>query len=524
MTFQCPELVAEYTNIVGTGDPSLNGAVAGYRTFKSVLSDGDVCVYTITGPASEESGFAVYHASSNTLTRTSVISSTNGNNKVIFAAGAKMISITAPVSLMLPTIIPPPVLDIDLMNAGGALDPRVTFTRPSTAAYYTAAGLLATAAINAPRFDYDPVSHALNGVLVESASTNLLLQSNDLTTTWNGSNSGATTITNNAVVSPDGATNAASIVNNSATTFSYGRHQGPITITAGASYVLSVFAKKKDYQYLTLRVDGSVSLATRQAHFDLQNGTATIDSGTTGVTAVFIQNVGNGWYRCAMVVAMGASDTTADAYFFYTDSATLQVQMTSTIGQGVYIYGSQFEPANLGYPTSYIATTAAQVTRAGDALSVPTSAFGFNPMAGSYVLEYMTPNAAVMTNTPRTFIQVGGGGVNGILVAAGFPSGSAYFKNLSNTAFASAALDTTTFSVGSPGRIALGYSAASVYQAAAGVLNGVTAGAGFVANDAIAIILSGNSVINAWQRRLTYWNFQLPPTMAQLLTFPGVNP
>ena len=58
----------------------------------------------------------------------------------------------------------------------------VTFTRASTATYTDSAGALQTAAIDAPRFDYNPTTLAPLGFLVEEARTNLLLNSGTLVT------------------------------------------------------------------------------------------------------------------------------------------------------------------------------------------------------------------------------------------------------------------------------------------------------------------------------------------------------
>jgi hypothetical protein len=69
-----------------------------------------------------------------------------------------------------------PSLSLDFMTPG-LLDPRITFTRASTATYTDQNGTIQTAATNAPRWDYDPVTHALRGLLIEEARTNLLLNS-----------------------------------------------------------------------------------------------------------------------------------------------------------------------------------------------------------------------------------------------------------------------------------------------------------------------------------------------------------
>jgi hypothetical protein len=74
-----------------------------------------------------------------------------------------------------------PSLSLDFMSPG-QLDPRITYTRASPASYTDVTGTIQTAAINAPRWDYDPVTHVLRGLLIEEARTNLLLNSATLGT------------------------------------------------------------------------------------------------------------------------------------------------------------------------------------------------------------------------------------------------------------------------------------------------------------------------------------------------------
>ena len=69
-----------------------------------------------------------------------------------------------------------PTLNLNFA-AAGRLDSRVTFTRSSTATYTNQIGLIQSAAVNEPRFDYDPVTLAARGLLVEESRTNLLTYS-----------------------------------------------------------------------------------------------------------------------------------------------------------------------------------------------------------------------------------------------------------------------------------------------------------------------------------------------------------
>ena len=77
----------------------------------------------------------------------------------------------------------PPGLTADLsFMTAGTLPPGVVFTRASPATYIDATGTRQTAATNAPRWTYDPVTLALRGLLMETAKTNLLLNSATLGT------------------------------------------------------------------------------------------------------------------------------------------------------------------------------------------------------------------------------------------------------------------------------------------------------------------------------------------------------
>lgn len=60
--------------------------------------------------------------------------------------------------------------------------PTPTFTRASAATFIGSNGLIQTAAINAPRFDYDPVTLVSKGLLIEEQRINSLLNSDTLST------------------------------------------------------------------------------------------------------------------------------------------------------------------------------------------------------------------------------------------------------------------------------------------------------------------------------------------------------
>lgn len=92
--------VLETSTTTGTGNFTLAGAVAGYRAFSAVCATGDTFSYTIYGvdgsgvPTGEwEVGLGTY-SGANTLTRTTVQSSSNANAAVNFSAGTKQVALT----------------------------------------------------------------------------------------------------------------------------------------------------------------------------------------------------------------------------------------------------------------------------------------------------------------------------------------------------------------------------------------------------------------------------------------------
>ena len=69
-----------------------------------------------------------------------------------------------------------PRLALDFTTA--ILDPRITFTRAAASATrINASGVIEIVAADTPRFDFDPVTLVCRGLLIESARTNLLLNS-----------------------------------------------------------------------------------------------------------------------------------------------------------------------------------------------------------------------------------------------------------------------------------------------------------------------------------------------------------
>lgn len=90
--------VKETTTTSGTGAVTLLGAAVGYQTFLAAIGNGNACYYCIADQAGTnwEIGVGTYTSSTNTLSRTTVLASSNSNSLVSFGSNTKDVFVTAP--------------------------------------------------------------------------------------------------------------------------------------------------------------------------------------------------------------------------------------------------------------------------------------------------------------------------------------------------------------------------------------------------------------------------------------------
>ena len=262
-----------------------------------------------------------------------------------------------------PTIRPALTLDFEKSKK---LDPRITFTRSSTATYLDAAtGLVKTAPSGVARFEKE-------GLLIEESRTNLVIYSEDLTQS-NWVKYGVT-ITSNAVAAPDGNTSADKMFSTAGAAL-LAVQQAKTGLTNAAQYTRSVFFKAAELTSATMQIGGTTE-GTILCVVDLSNGTST----NGGVVTAYQ----NGWYKVERTFTM--SGTTNDFYLRLPDS--------SSTNDGVYVWGAQLEAG--GFPTSYIPTSGSTVTRAADVCEA-TLPNVLNGSEGVFV-TYATPQNPSLNN------------------------------------------------------------------------------------------------------------------------------
>ncbi len=264
-----------------------------------------------------------------------------------------------------------PCLNLDFAASRGAFDPRLSFTRATTASYLGQNGLIKTAVAGQPRIDFDYLGNCL-GFLIEEARTNLLTYSEQFdNAAWTKV---GTTVSANAATAPDGTTTD-DLVKEDSTTGSHSIYQGVSKAASSITYTASVFLKAGpgSQRWPVLFLMESTN-GVKTGPIDLTTGSFTgaasaFGSGFTLISSS-ITNFGGGIYR----VSITATSSTAP-------SIVLNLPLCNTSGgnstytgdntSGIYAWGAQIEAG--AFATSYIPTTSAGVTRNADVCSMRTA-------------------------------------------------------------------------------------------------------------------------------------------------------
>ena len=264
-----------------------------------------------------------------------------------------------------------------------------TVVRNTTATRVDENGLIEVVGANVPRLNY-AIGGGCPSWLIEPQATNLVPYSEDFSNaSWLKI---STTITSDNILSPDGTITADKLIASAVG----GSHRiaDLITLNDNQDYVLSVFAKKSEYNYIALQINPKSNVFTATI-FDLNAGVVVGQpAGATAPIESNIEDLGNGWFRCSVKINASTGVAITDARIFVINNST-SVSFTGDGTSGIYIWGAQLEEGGL---TSYIPTNGTAVTRNADVLTVAP------PSGTTEIVETFADNSTnTITTIPATY-------------------------------------------------------------------------------------------------------------------------
>jgi len=272
--------------------------------------------------------------------------------------------------------------------------PTPVFTRASTATFVGSNGLIQSAAINAARFDHDPVTLASRGLLIEEGRTNLFARSAEFDNGyWTKSE---LSISADNEISPDGGMNADTITAVIQAPSIY----RPVACVASTVYTLSFYVK------LGTLTAAAYKFAVR----DDTNGVFIDGAITPNITPVTTE-----WRRVTYTFTTPVGCILVRPYLIRAGIAT-----TGTF----YLWGAQLEAGS--FPTSYIpTTTTASVVRSADVCSITGANFTsfYNQSEGTIIGQGIVDTVGVGIVFP-TFANFNDGTANNRVALGATNSGN----------------------------------------------------------------------------------------------------
>lgn len=273
------------------------------------------------------------------------------------AEAASSAAATGYVAPPFPDVWAPLSDDLKMISGYPVNTKLLSFTRASTATYIDKSGVLQTAAINEARFEKQ-------GLLIESASTNGLTYSGDLTNAAWAVAQG----TKAPQPAPDGSSTAVKFTpNTSSVTHLISQS---FSATAGQTYTMSIFVKAAELTKCIVQIGNFGNQTNPQAvRVDMAAKTAV---GTVDQSRVSIAEIADGWLRVSTTSTVLASppNTTLIIGVLATDNSW-SLTPTGDGSSGFYVWGGQIE--NNIAASSYIPTLSSAVTRAADDCSAQRS-------------------------------------------------------------------------------------------------------------------------------------------------------
>jgi hypothetical protein len=254
-----------------------------------------------------------------------------------------------------------------------------TVTRASTKNILGSAGLYVSVANNVPAFEFN-ADGTYRGLLVEPGATNIVERSQEFDNAYWTKTRGA--VTANTTVAPDGTTTADTLTCNTTSVGGFLVLRSGLTVVTATTYTMSCYMKKGTLDFcLFIALDGANGV---RQWFDLNTGTvassSTLGTGWTKSGAT-IEDVGNGWYRCAFAFVTGSTSLQTNYY----PSVPADLNSDVTTGDIGILWQAQVELGSVA--TSPIVTTAGTASRVADVVSLTGASSLIGQASGTLYVE-----------------------------------------------------------------------------------------------------------------------------------------
>ena len=305
--------VRETTSTAGTGTFSLLGAVSSCQSF-AAIGNGNTTYYTAVNQVGTEweVGLGTYNAG--TITRDTILSSSNSGAIVNFSAGTKDIFCDYPAGKAV-------LVD----GSGNTYAPNIGGTTASAGTF-------------------------TNGTLKGTGQNFFLYSEQFQQAAWS---QGGASVTADATTAPNGTNTADKITGNVGILARKSIFQA-FTPTNGPKYTFSVYLKAAERTTATIWLDSvgwvEGSYYGAAALLDLSTGVSSIPS------QVSMTAVGNGWYRCAVT---GTSSSALSCNAAIAIGPANGGDYTGNGVSGIYAWGAQVELASTA--GAYLVTTTAAI-------------------------------------------------------------------------------------------------------------------------------------------------------------------
>jgi hypothetical protein len=241
-----------------------------------------------------------------------------------------------------------PSLNLDFANVK-KLDPRITFTRGSTATYY-------------------------DGKTFAKAEENLFVDSENFRDSGTNFVPLALSLVDDVDITtgPDGISDADALIPSTDANV----HRVRYTISQTGTYTVSLFVKPNGYNYIALSSAGDI---TNSVVFNITSGSEAVQSTNGTASNGAITASGNGYFRISATLVLGS---TLGPYILVMSNATT-FNFTGDGTSGIYLWGAQLEQRSA--LTDYTATTTQPITNYIPALQTAASGdarFDHDPITG----------------------------------------------------------------------------------------------------------------------------------------------